>query len=130
MQNDNLSLSSHRSDATFWGSMLIFTGGRIYLASTGSSSSGEMEAQAGRCCFEVYRKLKEAIPFYEVKTNKLFQLGEQMLDLCMLRPHVKSAMLKISDTGNWGFWRVVKLWRRETTCSGALHPYHHADEYQ
>lgn len=43
----NLSLSSHRSGTTFWRSMLIFRGGRIYLTSTGSSSSGEMEAQAG-----------------------------------------------------------------------------------
>lgn len=69
----NLSLSSHRSGTTFWRSMLMFRGGRIYLASTGSSSSGEMEAQVGSWCLEVYRKLKEAIPFYEVKTNKLFQ---------------------------------------------------------
>lgn len=44
--------------------MVFFSGRRIYLASIGSNSSGEMEAQAGSWCLEVYRMLKEAIPFY------------------------------------------------------------------
>lgn len=79
--------------------MLIFTGRRIYQSGTGSkiNSSGEMEAQAGSWCLEVYRKLKEAIPFYEDQ-QAVSGLGEQILDLCRVRPHVKSALLKISAT--------------------------------
>lgn len=56
-----------------------------------------MEAQAGSWCLKIYRKLKEAIPFYEDQ-QAISELGEQILDLCMVRPHVKSALLKISDT--------------------------------
>lgn len=53
--------------------MFIFTSSMIYLASTGSSSSEEMEAQAGSWCLKVSRKLRETVPFYEMKTGNVFQ---------------------------------------------------------
>lgn len=53
--------------------MFIFTSSMIYLASTGSNSSEETEAQAGSWCLKVSRKLGEAIPFYEMKTGNVFQ---------------------------------------------------------
>lgn len=53
--------------------MFIFTSSMIYLASIGSNSSEEMEAQAGSWCRKASRKLKETIPLYEMKTSNLFQ---------------------------------------------------------
>lgn len=51
----------------------IFISTVIYLAGTDNNSSEEMEAQAGSWCHKVYRKLKETIPFNEMRTGNLFQ---------------------------------------------------------
>lgn len=99
--NDNLSLSSHRSGTTFWGSIFIFTGRRIYLASTASNSSGEMEAQTGSWCLESLWQAQRGYSFlWSEDQQTISELGEKILDLCMVRSHVKSPLLEISDTGH------------------------------
>lgn len=73
MWNYNLCASPHRSVTAFWESVFIFTSSMIYLASTGSNSSEGMEAQTGGWCLKTSGKLKETIPFYDMKTGNLFQ---------------------------------------------------------